>query len=168
MIKRRKALYSILPNTLLLLVLYMFQGLLLPYIPRLAAIPLLLPLAVVGAGVFGGSVRGGIVGIAAGMLCDVSFHQPVASATLVLAVVGLVIGFLSDTVMARGFPTYFVCCALTLVVMAFVQMFPLLFFDGVELRPLLQTAFLQTYTSLIFTIPVYFAARAVTRREVRS
>jgi hypothetical protein len=63
------------------------------YIPIDGIIPVLLPTAVVGIATFEGSSRGGGYGLLAGMLCDVSFNQPVIVMTVVLTLVGLSSGF---------------------------------------------------------------------------
>ena len=79
---------------------------------------------------------------------------------------GIVVGLLSETVMARGFPTFFLCCFGALVLTSFVSMFSLLFFSGVDVRALFTIGLKQTLYSMIFIIPIYFAARSLGRRAM--
>jgi len=166
-LKRRELITSILLHAILLTVVYVFQGMIFPYLRLYGFTPLLLPLVSTGVSVYEGRYTGGIVGIAAGVLCDVTFHQPAGVFTVLLTVAGLLTGALADTVMTRGFATYIICCAAVLVVSAFVQVFPLLFFENVPLQYLLSAAARQTIYSIIFTIPIWFFVRGLGRRAQR-
>ena len=154
--QRRKLFIDILSHAVLILTAYTLQALVFPYITVLRPTPLLLPLATVGTAVFEGRMRGGIFGVFAGIFCDLSFAQPVASMTVVLMLSGLVVGFLSETIIARGLPAYLVCGVLVLAVTSFVQMFSLLFFRGIPAPILLPTAGFEILVSMIFAIPLYF------------
>lgn len=147
-----------------IVVIYIFQALIFTYIPIGGVVPILLPIAVVGVAMFEGSSRGGGYGLLAGMLCDISFNQPVIVMTVTLTVIGIVVGVLSETVMARGFPTFFLGCLGALILTSFVSFFALLFFNSVDIMVLLKTAAQQTVYSMIFTIPIYFIVRALGRR----
>jgi hypothetical protein len=58
-------------------------------------------------------------------------------------------------------------CAGILVVSAFVQMFPLVFFAGIPPGQLMATALWQTVYSLVFAIPIWFFVRALGKRAQR-
>jgi len=166
-LKRWTSAVSIILHALLLLIVYAFQGMVFPYIRLTGLVPLLLPVVSTGAAVYQGRVAGGVVGIFAGILCDISFNEPVGAFTVLLTITGLLVGSLADTVMARGFATFYICCAAVLAVSAFAQMFPLLFFEGVPLTPLLVTALWQTVYSLLFAFPIWFFVRALGKRAQR-
>jgi rod shape-determining protein MreD len=153
-------------HVIFLFTIYVLQSMVFIYLPINRIVPLLLPIAVAGIAVFEGSSRGGGYGLIAGMLCDISFNQPIAEMTVFLTLVGITIGALSETIMAKGFPSFFICCLAALGLTAFVQMFPLLFFEEVEMAVLLETAFKQTVYSMIFTFPMYFIVRALGRRAL--
>ncbi|MDR0906187.1 MAG: hypothetical protein LBN00_08465 [Oscillospiraceae bacterium] len=163
-VNSRRAL-SFVYHALFLLIVFVVQALILPYIKTLPSIPLILPLAAVGAAMFEGGARGAAVGLFAGVLCDVSMNRPVAQFTVLFTVICLIIGVLSDTVFARGFAPYFILCVITLTVCSAAQMFTLLFFDGAEPRWLLAEATWQLLVSLPFTVPIYFGARGLVRRS---
>jgi hypothetical protein len=151
-------------HIIFIIIVYIFQSMVFTYISFNGVFPVLLPIAVVGIAMFEGSSRGGGYGLLAGMLCDVAFNQPVIVMTVVLTVVGIVVGVLSETVMARGFPTFFLCCFSALVLTSFVSMFSLVFFSGVDFSALVRTGVLQTLYSIIFTLPFYPIVRSLGRR----
>ena len=161
--QRRKLFTDILLHAALILTAYVIQALVFPYITALRLTPLLLPLATVGTAVFEGRMRGGIFGVFAGIFCDVSFTQPVASMTVLLMLTGVIVGFLSETVIAHGFPAYLVCGLLALVASSFIQMFPLIFFQGIPALVLLPTASFEILFSMIFAVPLYFVSRRLGR-----
>ena len=163
----RKAKYKKIWNVLLyiplLLLAYILQGMVFSMLPIFGAKPLIIPLAVVGIALFGGYFRGGVFGLFAGILCDLSFNQPPIQFTVFLTIVGLLIGLAADMVLAKGFPTYFLCCLLTLLLSAFVQSFSLLFYYNCGFMTCLTTALIQAGYSLLFSLPVYLLSRSVSR-----
>ena len=165
--RRRTLIITILLHTILLLVVYVFQGMVFPNLRLLGFIPLLLPVASTGVAVYEGRYTGGIVGIFAGILCDASFNEPAGVFTILLTMTGLFIGYLADTVITRGFATFLISCAFVLAVSAFAQLFHLLFFVRVPLQPLIATALRQTVYSLLFTAPIWFFVRALGKRAQR-
>ncbi|HHT17873.1 MAG TPA: hypothetical protein GXZ77_09240 [Papillibacter sp.] len=142
---------------------YMLQAMVFPYLPVGGYVPVLLPIAVVGIALFEGAFRGGGYGLLAGMLCDVAFHQPVLAMTITLTAIGIACGVLSETILARGFPSYIVCCFAALMLTSFVSMFSLLFYAGVDPFSLFQIALGQSLYSLIFACPLYFFVRLLAR-----
>ena len=165
--KRRTLIVSIALHVLLLMIVYVFQSMIFPYLRLAGLAPLLLPIVCTGVAVYEGRYTGGIMGIFAGILCDVSFHQPTGVFTVLLTFAGLLIGTLADTVITRGFVTYFLSCVVVLAVSALVQMFPLVFFEGVPPRFLWGTALWQTVYSLFFTLPIWFFVRSLGKRAQR-
>jgi rod shape-determining protein MreD len=165
---KRDFIIKLMFRILLLLSVYILQAMVFPYLPLWGVTPVLLPMVVVGVALFEGYVTGGIFGIFAGILCDMSFNQPTIMFTLVLTGVGLLVGLMSDTVLARGFPSFLLCSILALMITAFFQMFGLLFYENVPLASLIDTALYQTLYSIIFSIPMYYASRAISRRVQRT
>ena len=159
---------TVLLHALLLLVVYIIQGMIFPYLKIYRLVPLLLPVAGTGVAVYEGRYIGGITGIFAGILCDVSLNQPAAMFTVLLTITGILVGALTDFVLIRGFPTFFICSAAVLALAAFAQMFTLLFFEGVPLQSLMPTAIWQTVYSIIFTIPLWFFVRALGKRTEKA
>jgi len=165
--KRSTLFISIILHALLIIVVYAFQGMVFPYLRLAGLVPLLLPLASTGVAIYEGRYAGGITGIFAGILCDVSFSEAAGVFTVLLTFSGLFIGTLADTVITRGFATYFISCIAVLILSVFVQMFPLVFFERIPLQTLLPTALWQTVYSLFYTLPIWFFVRALGKRAQR-
>jgi len=165
--KRRTLIVSICLHALLLMIVYIFQSMIFPYLRLAGLAPLLLPIVSTGVAVYEGRYAGGIMGIFAGILCDVSLLQPTGVFTVMLTLTGLLIGTLADTVIMRGFVTCFLSCAAVLSLAALVQMFPLVFFEDVPPSLLWGTALWQTVYSLIFVLPIWIPVRALGKRAQR-
>jgi rod shape-determining protein MreD len=161
---RRAKVVSVILHVLLIVVVYVFQSMIFPYIPVFGLYPLLLPITSTGIAVYGGCNAGGIAGLFAGMLCDVSLNQPTGVFMVLLTLTGLFIGALADTIMTRGFVTFFLSCVGILVLSAFIQIFPFLLFSTVPQAALLNIGIWQTVYSLIFAFPLWFFVRALSRR----
>jgi len=166
-VKRRTLIVSIALHALLLILVYIFQSMIFPYLRLAGLAPLLMPIVTTGVAVYEGRDAGGIMGIFAGIFCDVSFNEPVGVFTVLLTIVGLVVGTLADTIITRGFVTYFLCSVAVLTISALIQMLPLLFLLNVPLQPLISTAIQQTIYSIIFTLPIWFFVRALGKRAQR-
>jgi len=163
--KRLTFIVTILLHAVLLITVYMFQGAIFPHLRIGGIVPLFLPVAVTGIALYEGSGTGGICGLFAGMLCDVSFNQPVGVFTVVLTAVGICVGILSDTILLSGFITYYISCAAVLVFCAFVQMTPIVAIpNDIPISSILGTIAAQTLYSLILAFPTWFFVRALGKR----
>ncbi|MDR2569937.1 MAG: hypothetical protein LBD23_06530 [Oscillospiraceae bacterium] len=167
--KKRELILSILFHTLLLIVIYVFQGMIFPFMRLNGLVPLLLPITSTGIALYEGRYTGGIVGLFAGILCDISFNQPAGVFTVLLTLTGLFIGALADTVILRGFVTYYLSCAAVLIVSVFVQMFPLIIdpFRIIPVQSMITIATQQTIYSLILAFPIWFFIRSLGKRADR-
>ncbi|MDR2599234.1 MAG: hypothetical protein LBC73_03055 [Oscillospiraceae bacterium] len=165
--RRKVLIVSILLHAALLITVYVFQGVILPFLRIGGLVPLLLPTAVAGVALYEGRYVGGLTGLFAGILCDISFNQPVGIFTVTLTVIGLSIGALSDAVILQGFATYYLMCAASLVICTFVQIVPLVVFLQIPFYALIGTAIGQLVYSLILAFPLWFFIRALGKRADR-
>lgn len=169
--KRRKLWNRITPvflHFLLLMTAFVFQGAIFPYLKLGGYVPLLLPVAVTGIALYEGRDIGGICGLFGGILCDISFNHPVGVFTVVLTLVGLGVGILSDTVILSGFVSFYLSAAAVLIIVAFVQMTPILALpNNVPIGVIITTATMQTFYALIFALPIWFAVRALGKQSER-
>jgi len=167
--KKRLLIISILLHALLLMVVYVFQGMIFPFMRLNGLVPLLLPVASTGIALYEGRDTGGVAGLFAGILCDISFNQPAGVFTVLLTLTGLVVGTLADTVVLSGFVTYYISCAAVLVISAFIQMFPLLLLPdySISILSLVPVAIQQTIYSLVLALPIWFFVRALGKRAER-
>jgi hypothetical protein len=146
----------------LLILLYVLQTDVFTRLRIDSVCPMLLPIAAVGFGLFEGGLRGGLWGIAAGIFCDISAGTNFLF-TIYLCAVGFTAGFLSEFVMARGFPSFFVMNAVALPFGALLQIFPLIVYHNAPPAPLFISLLIQAAYSMIFVIPVYFLVRRAAR-----
>jgi len=166
---KRALIVTIFLHALLIVVVYMFQGVILPFMRFNGLVPLLLPVASTGIALYEGRYAGGAAGLFAGILCDISFNHPVGVFTVLLTISGLIIGALADAVVLRGFVTYYISCAAVLIVSAIVQMFPLIVSpaSNIPIQSLIAIAIQQTIYSLIFALPIWFFVQSLGKRVDR-
>ncbi|MDR2590414.1 MAG: hypothetical protein LBC71_05455 [Oscillospiraceae bacterium] len=165
--KRKVLIVSILLHAALLITVYVLQGVILPFLRIGGLVPLILPITVAGVALYEGRYIGGLTGLFAGILCDISFNQPVGIFTVTLTIIGLFIGALSDAVVLQGFATYFLMCATTLVISTIVQIVPLIVYLGIPPQALIGTAIGQFVYSLVLAFPLWFFIRALGKRADR-
>jgi len=163
----KKRIIRILIHALVLLVIYVLQMMVFSRLRLFGIAPLILPLAVVGVALFEGPSWGGGFGLAAGVLSDTASSDHVVLFTILLTCLGMGIGLLSDYLLSRGFPSFFLCSAAALILIAMAQMFGLFMFLRQSPFALLGTAGMQTLYSMVFTIPMYYLARSLGRRQTK-
>lgn len=152
-------------RALFLLLLYILQTDVFTHLRPGGICPLALPLAAVGFGIFDGGLNGGLWGLAAGILCDISTGGNFGF-TVLLPLIGFFSSFLCEFVLARGFPSFLVLSLCALLLSALMQALPAAFRylspGSAALRAVFQTAY-----SLIFVLPVYWASRRISRLKSR-
>jgi len=161
----KELLVKLLTHSLFLLALHILQSMIFSRLRIGGVSPLLLPLAVVGVALFEGPSWGGGFGLCAGLLCDIAFSETTVLFTFLLTFLGMGIGLLSEYVLARGFPSFLLCAVLSLLLIAFFQIFSPLVFDGVPASRLLPVALGQTLYSGLFLLPVYYVSHRLGRRQ---
>ena len=146
-----------------LILLYLLQATVFTRLTVFGTKPLLLPLAAAGVALFGGKVEGGVFGLFAGMLTDMACNQPTVEFTLLLTLTGLLVGFLADTSLVQGFPSFLICGALELLACSAVQVFVLIVLRGAPFSVVAGIALRQCLSSLLFVIPFYYVSRFLGR-----
>lgn len=163
---KRETVLNIVYHGIFLVVMYILQANILPW-TGIGVVPLLLVVAAAGLSHFADSGRGAIIGLFCGILCDLALGKPTIVYTIVLSIIGLVLGYLGETIFSRRFPSYMLCCFAALAIVSFVQMFSLLFFEKVETFSLVITALMQTVISLIFAVLMYPFVKKLSYRRSR-
>ena len=163
---RRETVLDVVYNGIFLLVLYVLQAGVFPWFAG-GAVPLVLVVAAAGMSHFTDSGRGAVIGLFCGILCDVALGKPTTVYTVTLCIVGLLFGYLGDTILSRRFPSYLICCLGALIAVSFIQMFAPLFFDKVPMRSLLATALVQIATSMVCAVVLYPVIKWMARRSRR-
>lgn len=159
--KNRAALLLILKHALLLLILYVLQALVFPWFGT-AVQPMLLCVAAAGVAHGEGSFPGSLFGLFAGVLTDSALGRPIMTFTLLLTVLGLLIGYLSENWLSANLPAYAASCALSCLICIVVQALPVLLRHGSP-AALCLTALIQLAVSMIFSLLLLPVVRRLTR-----
>lgn len=125
------------------------------------------PVIIVAIGLFEGGMWGGVFGVIAGIFCDIASSDTTVLFTIVLAVEGFVAGLMGETLINRRFYSYVIVAVLALALLALCQIVPVWLYKGSALPPLLRTGALQTLWSVPFTVPAYFACKAIAGYKTR-
>jgi len=151
----------------MLAVIYVLQSMVFSRLRIFGIAPLILPLAVIGVGLFEGPTWGGAVGLAAGVISDTALFGAPVLFTILLTGIGMGVGLASSYLLSRGFPSFLFCSVIALFGIAFFQMFGLLVYLGESPLALFRVAVLQTTYSLFFLLPIYYLTRYLGRRAAR-
>lgn len=163
---KRETIFNIVYYGVFLLVMYILQASVFPWFAP-GAVPLLLVIACAGLSHFADSGTGAVLGLCCGILCDVALGRPTVVCTVILTVIGLVMGYLGETIFSRRFPSYMLCCIAAVMAVSFVQMFEFLFFEDVPFFRLIATAALQTLTSCVCAVPLYPIIKKLSSRRYK-
>ena len=123
--KRTASVLLVVKHALLLLILYVMQALVFPWFGT-AIQPMLLCVAAAGIAHGEGSFPGSLFGLFAGILTDSALGRPVMTFTLLLTVIGFLLGYLSENWLSANLPGYLASCALSCLICITVQVLPLL------------------------------------------
>ena len=160
--KRNNAsLFLVLKHALLLLVLYVLQALIFPWFGT-AVQPMLLCAAAAGVAHAEGSFPGALFGLFAGVLTDSALGRPVMTFTLLLTLLGLLTGYLSENWLSGNLPGYLVSSALCCVVCIVVQALPV-FLRHASLPALTVTMLIQFAVSMAASLVLLPVIRRLSR-----
>lgn len=158
---RRAVVYA-----LFLALLFLVQNLLGAYVAPLGVHAMFIPAAVVCVALFEGGVWGAMFGLVAGYFADMGFAENSVLFTLLFSVIGYFTGVLGKYTLRKAFVTALVLSAGALLLAAFCQMFPFLFFKDTRIWPVLKTGLLQVLWSLPFIFVIYYPCRAIAGHEM--
>jgi hypothetical protein len=154
----------ILQLALFLFVLYILQAYVFTRAQLWGVKPLIIPVAAIGIGYFGGGMKGGIFGLFCGLLCDVSFDcAPLF--TFLLPILCLFSGMISQYYLIPGPLSYILCTFGGLLVISFFQMFSFIVFRSTSFTVAAQAALYQSAYSMIFALLLYWPERYLSRSK---
>ena len=159
--KVRKALWYI----LCVIISISLQNLLFARVEIFGAKAFFVPVIVIAIGVFEGAVWGASLGILAGYLCDLTVLDSTVMYLVLFAAMGFAAGFLTEFVINRRFFSCFVLSLSALIITAFCQIIPLWVFKSTPLGSIMPTFLLQILWSCPFTLPAYFAVKAINAKK---
>ncbi|MBE7016961.1 MAG: hypothetical protein E7420_02210 [Ruminococcaceae bacterium] len=155
--KIRKALWYL----LCVIISISLQNLLCSRIALFGVHAFFIPVVVIAFGVFEGAVWGASLGLITGYFCDITMLESTVLFMVLFAALGFAAGFLAEFIINRRFFSYFVLALSGLILTVICQIVPLWIFKGTSLLQLLPTMILQILWSAPFTVPAYFAVKAV-------
>lgn len=146
-----------------LYILYILQAMIFPHIKLFGMKPIILPVAVMAVAACEGAIRGGMYGLLAGILCDMSFDNPALQFTIFMTAMGLGAGYLFETMLENGILPFALCTTVALLLCAVIQSFSLLVYHGADIMAVLRTYLIQTGYSAVFIVPLYYIIRQINR-----
>ncbi|MDO4815124.1 MAG: hypothetical protein Q4A83_00775 [Bacillota bacterium] len=142
-----------------LILTMLLQGVLFSRISIFGVKGMLMPAAVVCAGMYLGGVKGAVFGIFMGVFTDMGFSENTILFTLIFPAIGFLSGFLSEFYINKNFFTYMVLGTLACAVTALAQLLVAIVSAGAELLPGLLTVLLQTLITLLPMALLYLPFR---------
>ena len=125
---------------------------------------LFVPAAVCAVGVHEGGFRGGLYGLAAGIVCDMTFTENTVLFTILFPLVGFVAGLAADFLMNRSFPAYLATAAAFTAGVGLVQMLSVLVVQPGALFHCLFVVIVQTLWSMPMAALLYFPVEQIAGR----
>jgi rod shape-determining protein MreD len=165
-----KRVFRVVFSLLLIAFVYALQGIIFPFLSFFKTNPLLLPMLAVAIGINektppgtkGGRERdwqGAAFGLVAGVLCDMAEGGPPGIFTVMLTLVAIVAAAIDGDILRRGFRTFLLMSAGSLIACGIAQMLVYLLFLKLSLFSCVAVILRQTLISLPFAPVVYFLAR---------
>jgi len=159
--KVRRALWYI----LCIIVTVALQNLLFGRVVIFGVHPFFVPVIIIAIGVYEGAVWGAAMGLIAGYACDLTMLDSTVLYMVLFAALGFAAGFLTEFIINRRFFSCFVLCLLALLAAGICQIVPLWIFKSTPLGALLPTLLLQVLLGCPFSVPAYFAVKAICTRR---
>jgi len=125
---------------------------------------LYLPAACAAVSLFEGGFRGGLFGLLAGLLCDLTFPESGVLFTLLFPAIGFLSGLAAEFWLSRSFTAYMTTAGAALLVTALAQMVRVILVEPSSALVCLLTALVQTLWSLPMAAVCYALMRWVHRR----
>ena len=141
------------------------QTMVLSRLEILGAKPFFVPAVAVAIGLYEGGIWGAMLGIAAGIGCDVCMSDSTVMYMVLFAAFGFFAGLLTRFFINRSFFAYLLLAVLALAITALFQIVPLWIFQGSAPGPLFSTAVLQVLWSLPLAALAYPAVRLIAGRQ---
>lgn len=149
---------------LCLLVLLFFQDAVFARLGLMGVKMLFIPAACVAVSLFEGGFRGGLFGLLAGVLCDLTFPENTLLFTVLFPAVGFVSGLAAEFWLSRSFTAYLTTAGAALLFTALAQMVRVILVEPGSLPACLLTALLQAVWSMPMAAVCYAVMRWIHRR----
>lgn len=126
---------------------------------------MIVPVAAAACGFFEDGVWGGFLGLAAGFVCDMGYHENTVLFTVIFAIIGFFSGIASHFFVNGKILPFLFVSAVALLITAGCQMLRSVLFYGAALSSASAVALKQTLLSLPFSALMYAPFRAAARKN---
>lgn len=147
-----------------LLPVWLLDAYILPRFPLWGVIPMLLPSAVVAVAVLEGAYAGTCFGMSVGLLWELSYAGGFGGLVFAMALVGMVVGGLSQYALSQSLPGCMLCSAGVLLLLDGLRVGRGLLTQSAQLPQLLQVAVPECLLSLACTPLIYLLFRTIFNR----
>ena len=147
-----------------LLPVWLLDAYILPRFPLWGVIPMLLPSAVVAVAVLEGAYAGTCFGMSVGLLWELSYAGGFGGLVFAMALVGMVVGGLSQYALSQSLPGCMLCSAGVLLLLDGLRVGRGLLTQSAQLPHLLQVAVPECLLSLACTPFIYLLFRTIFNR----
>ena len=147
-----------------LLPVWLLDAYILPRFPLWGVIPMLLPSAVVAVAVLEGAYAGTCFGMSVGLLWELSYAGGFGGLVFAMALVGMVVGGLSQYALSQSLPGCMLCSAGVLLLLDSLRVGRGLLTQSAQLPHLLQVAVPECLFSLACTPLIYLLFRTIFNR----
>ena len=149
---------------LALLPIWLLDSEILSFYPLFGVVPILLPLATVAVSVLEGSYAGARFGFAVGLLWATAYPGGHGDRIILLTLVGIFVGILSQYVLSQTFLGYFLCSLGALFARALLQIVIALFVRISSPYIVLELVCIELIWTMCWTPLVYLVFRMAYRR----
>lgn len=123
-----------------------------------------IPAAIAAVGVHEGGFRGGLFGLLAGFLCDMTFTENTVLFTLLFPAIGFAAGMAADFMMNRSYIAYLFIAAACIVVTGCIQMIRVLVLQPSAVFYCLLIVVAQMLVSMPMAAVLYFPVEQIASR----
>lgn len=123
-----------------------------------------IPAAIAAVGVHEGGFRGGLFGLLAGFLCDMTFTENTVLFTLLFPAIGFAAGMAADFMMNRSYIAYLFTAAACIVVTGCIQMIRVLVLQPSAVFYCLLIVVAQMLVSMPMAAVLYFPVEQIASR----
>ena len=147
-----------------LLPVWLLDAYILPRFPLWGVIPMLLPSAVVAVAVLEGAYAGTCFGMSVGLLWELSYAGGFGGLVFAMALVGMVVGGLSQYALSQSIAGCMLCTTGALLVLDGARVARGLITNAASLAPLLGVAVPECLLTLLWTPLIYLIFRQIYHR----
>lgn len=148
----------------LLVLLFLLESCVCNRFPLWGAVPRLMPLAVAAVGFWEGTFAGAVFGLGGGLLCALTAGSEGGALIWQYTAIGLACGTTVNKSLGRSLLGYLLCALASLLFLEGLQVLTRVLFLHEPAEAVVRIAGAEGLYSLLYALPIYPAARGVSRK----